>query len=367
MTWINFQTVRESLDVSKVLAHYGFDVKPNGQDQVKICCPFHDDHKPSCGLNLTKGVFNCFSCQTKGNILDFVARMEGFDPDQPRELRKAAVLACEVFKIDGGSKCTPVGDQPKAKIKGREAVKAAKRGDTADNDDASPTPSAKVDAPSKGGNLEPDEDAINPPLTFELKLEPEHLFLSNRKITKELVQEFGLGFAKRGSMDGRVCFPIHDEEGALIAYAGRLASDDKKGDKPRYLLPKGFEKSRALYNLNRVIAKRQQLIKNDQVVDNVIVIVEGYWSVLRLHAVSVPVVASFGASLSPQQVSLLVQAGFKKAVLIFDGDDGGRKGNEQALPVLASRLFVTTVLLEDGVKPDEMSDEIVAVLPRYVR
>lgn len=367
MTWINFQTVRESLDVSEVLAHYGFEVKPNGQDQVKICCPFHDDHKPSCGLNLTKGVFNCFSCQTKGNILDFVARMEGFDPDQPRELRKAAVLVCELFKIDGGSKDKPAGDQPKAKARGKQAVKVPKKTDTLCKGEASPPPSAKANMPATGPNIETDADVVNPPLTFELKLEPEHTFLSDRKIAKEIVQEFGLGFAKRGSMAGRVCFPIHDEEGVLIAYAGRWASDREEEDKPRYLLPKGFERSRVLYNLNRVIAKREQLIEQGEVADDAIVIVEGYWSVLRLHAVSVPVVASFGASLSPKQVSLLVQAGFQKAILIFDGDEGGRKGSEQALPVLATRLFAKTVSLEDGVKPDEMSEEIVAVLPRYVR
>jgi len=367
MTWINFQTVRENLDVSEVLSHYGFDVRPNGQDQVKICCPFHDDHKPSCGLNLTKGVFNCFSCQAKGNILDFVARMEGFDPDQPRELRRAALLACEVFEIDGGSKEAPAGGQPKAKARGARAKKRPKRTDTASNDGAGSTPSSNAETPSQNANLEPDADIVNPPLTFELKLEPEHPFLSDRKVTKELVQEFGLGFAKRGSMEGRVCFPVHNEEGDLIAYAGRLASADQDDDKPRYLLPKGFEKSCVLYNLNRLITKREQLIETGEDVDDAVVIVEGYWSVLRLHAVSVPVVASFGASLSPQQVSLLVQAGFRKAVLIFDGDEGGRKGSEQALPVLATRLFAKTVLLEDGVKPDDMSDEIVTELPRYVR
>ncbi|MEJ8563274.1 CHC2 zinc finger domain-containing protein [Yoonia sp. GPGPB17] len=367
MTWVNFQTVRENLDVSAVLSHYGFDVKPNGQDQVKICCPFHDDHKPSCGLNLKKGVFNCFSCQAKGNILDFVARMEGFDPDQPRELRKAAVLACELFKIDGGSKDVPAGDQPKAKARGTQTGKRPKRTDTAAGGRAGPTPSSKAETTSQGANLGSEADVINPPLTFELKLEPEHSFLSDRRITKELVQEFGLGFAKRGSMAGRICFPVHNEEGDLIAYAGRLASDDQDDDKPRYLLPKGFEKSCVLYNLNRVIAKREQLIVQGEDVGDAVVIVEGYWSVLRLHAVSVPVVASFGASLSPQQVSLLVQAGFRNAVLIFDGDEGGRKGSEQALPVLATRLFAKTVSLEDGVKPDEMSDEIVAELPRYVR
>ena len=35
-------------------------------------------------------------------MLDFVARMEGFDPSDTRELRKAAIFACEAFGVDGG-------------------------------------------------------------------------------------------------------------------------------------------------------------------------------------------------------------------------------------------------------------------------
>lgn len=127
MTWVDFQTVRENLDVLVVLDHYGFDVKRNGQDQVKICCPFHDDKNPSCGLNTKKRVFNCFSCGEKGNILDFFAKMEGFDPDKPRELRQAAILAVETFGIDGGTREAKSGDQPKAKERGQKPRKGQKR------------------------------------------------------------------------------------------------------------------------------------------------------------------------------------------------------------------------------------------------
>lgn len=35
MTWVNFQTVRQELDFSEVLAHFGLQTKANGQDQVK--------------------------------------------------------------------------------------------------------------------------------------------------------------------------------------------------------------------------------------------------------------------------------------------------------------------------------------------
>lgn len=367
MTWVDFQTVRENLDVLEVLQHYGFEVKQNGRDQVKICCPFHDDKNPSCGLNTKKRVFNCFSCGEKGNVLDFVARMEGHDPDTPRELRKAALFAVETFGIDGGNRDGSTTSQPKAKSKSENPRKRQKRASegakTSSDSDLTTEAATAIQS-----DLEPlESDLVNPPLTFELKLDPDHSFLKHRKVSTTLVNEFGLGYAKRGSMSGRVCFPIHNADGELVGYAGRWASEDLPGDKPRYLLPNGFEKSKALFNLNRVQAKRKVLDDEGVVLDDAVVIVEGYWSVLRLHASGVPVVACFGDSLSPEQVELLVRAGFNRALLIFDGDEGGRNGTEQALPVLATRLFVKALMLDDGEKPDSMSKEIVADLPRYVR
>ena len=82
--WVDFKTVREKLDFVEVLSHYGLEQKGRGK-QVKIICPFHDDHKPSCGVNLAKQVYNCFACGAGGNALDFVAHMEGLDPDKTIE------------------------------------------------------------------------------------------------------------------------------------------------------------------------------------------------------------------------------------------------------------------------------------------
>lgn len=81
---VDFKTVREKLDFVEVLSHYGIEQKGRGK-QVKIICPFHDDHKPSCGVNLEKQVYNCFACGAGGNALDFVAHMEGLDPDKTIE------------------------------------------------------------------------------------------------------------------------------------------------------------------------------------------------------------------------------------------------------------------------------------------
>jgi len=60
----------------------------------------------------------------------------------------------------------------------------------------------KIKAP-KGEKKEP-EGAVNLPLTFELKtLDPNHVYLKERRFEKETIKEFGLGYCKRGLMKGR--------------------------------------------------------------------------------------------------------------------------------------------------------------------
>src|SRR4051794_8841945 len=60
-----------------VLAHYG--ITPVSQaEQTRIPCPFHDDQRPSCTVNLAAGVFSCKAagCGVEGGLLDFVQRKE---------------------------------------------------------------------------------------------------------------------------------------------------------------------------------------------------------------------------------------------------------------------------------------------------
>ena len=57
----------------------GFDVTRSGSE-YKILCPFHDDHRPSLGINPTKkegGIFKCFACGFGGNLFKFVGEYHG--------------------------------------------------------------------------------------------------------------------------------------------------------------------------------------------------------------------------------------------------------------------------------------------------
>ena len=98
-------------------------------------------------------------------------------------------------------------------------------------------------------------------------------------------------------MQGWICIPIHDERGVLVAYAGRRATEELPRGVPKYILPRGFEKRRVLFNLHRVAGAEH------------LILVEGYWSVFRLHALGLPAVALMGRVLSAEQETLLIESG----------------------------------------------------------
>lgn len=46
------------------------------QEEIKICCPFHDDKTPSCAVNVKKRLFKCHTagCNASGDIIGLLAR-----------------------------------------------------------------------------------------------------------------------------------------------------------------------------------------------------------------------------------------------------------------------------------------------------
>lgn len=51
--WVDFKTVRTHWDFRAILAHHGIEEHGFG-DQFKMVCPFHNDHRPSCGINIAR-------------------------------------------------------------------------------------------------------------------------------------------------------------------------------------------------------------------------------------------------------------------------------------------------------------------------
>jgi len=350
-TYIDFGYVKENASFERVIAGYNLKMLGTGAQRT-ILCPFHRERKPSCKIELERRIFHCFGCQAKGNLLEFVARLEG-DAD---DLRAAALKIADLCGIATAAPRETAGASPTGSHRGKGARTAPEkeRSDrrrpagiaAASAKPAGSAPEAAEQAPVRltNGGFRGVDEPVNPPLTFALKLEAEHPYLAERGVSAELVAEFGLGYCNRGVMAGRICIPIHNERGELVAYAGRWPGEAVPDDQERYKLPKHFEKSRVLFNLHRAARGEH------------IVLVEGYWSAMRLHAVGVPVAALMGNSASAEQLALLRERGVRFVTLLLDGDDAGRSARERVLPAVADAFFVRAPLLPDGEKPDTLAE-----------
>ena len=171
------------------------------------------------------------------------------------------------------------------------------------------------------------------------------------------IAHFGLGVAVRGSLKGRLAIPLHNLEGKLIGYAGRIIDDSEvAADNPRYLFPAkreregkifDFQKDQFLYNSNRVPAP-----------SNYLVVVQGFESVWWLHQSGYPrVVAVMGSDCSDRQAELLVSLLTPKGKLwiLPDGDGAGAQCAESILKKAASERFSRWARLPAAKQPADLS------------
>lgn len=342
---IDFAELRRRARFEPVLSHY--NLSPIGKGAKRsLLCPFHNERKPSCSINLEKRVFHCFGCDAKGNILDFVVRMESCS--LPEGAEKLAEI-CGIPLAELTKATEPVAHEQKTRLRGSRKLQDARDPPTTRKATATLDESHGEAPVSSGG-------PINTPLSFTLKLDPSHPYLSERGLAPETVEAFGVGFCSRGMMKGRICIPIHNERGELVAYAGRWPGEEGfPENEDRYKLPPGFEKTRVLFNLHRVPLRDH------------IIVVEGYFSVMRLHELGFEnVVALMGRSISERQAELLTEH-FSHVTLLLDGDAPGRSGAEAVLSTLARLLFVRDAVLPDGTQPDTVAEEVLRTLLESAR
>ena len=344
--FVEAKAIRNALDFSTVLSHYDIPIAKGTPPQVFVVCPFHDDHKPTCSVNLDRKIFNCFACHTTGNALEFIMMMEIGEKDK-RHLPQASQKAMEIM----GIRVEDLKPAPKSSAKRRNKPSEKRKVPQAPKPapDSKKPSQAKISA-SKEVSV---EELTNPPLDMVLSdLETDHPFFEQRGLSQQAIETFGLGKCNKGIMRGRIVIPVHNQNGELIAYVGRHVEDDPGDDSPRYRFPKGFHKNIELFNLHRA----KELGRRS------LVVVEGYWSVIRLHLSGIPAVATFGASLSEQQAELIANSGYKLVTVIYDGDEAGRAGADQAVTMLSKHLYARQIVLDEGVKPDTMPERILTRL-----
>jgi DNA primase len=325
--WINFKDLRSRLSFPAVLEQYGVTLTTKGDQLVGFCpLPAHNGKKnsPSFSAHPEKGIFQCFGCGAKGNVLDFAVLMDKGDPKRGLDVRKTA-------------------------------LKLNKLG-------SSPVVQSKLSA-----SVGEKPVVVNEPLSFRLSdLDPEHPYLQSRGFTRQTMEHFGVGFCSKGIFAGRITIPLYDAENELIGYAGRVIDDSTVGpDTPKYLFPGKreqdgkaleFKKSLFLYNGSRFTEPLNDLI-----------IVEGFTSVWWLTQCGyAEVVALMGSTYSREQLDLIFQIVSPKGNVwvMTDGDKAGERCGLSLCEALVPNRFCRLLLEPERQPTDYTVEELQGLLGR---
>ncbi|WP_276355972.1 DNA primase [Cohnella caldifontis] len=313
---------------------------------LKGLCPFHSEKTPSFTVTPEKQIFHCYGCGKGGNVIKFVMEMEGESfPEAVKRLAEDAGIPVNWE--------TARPDEPSPRTKERQSLYEAH------------AYTAKL-----YHYLLRNTEAGKPAMDY----------LKSRGFTDRLIEEFGIGFAparwdtltqalqrqgfepaemerggllsKRQEGDGfvdrfrdRVMFPIHDGDGKVAAFAGRLMGEGQ----PKYLnSPESplFNKSRTLYRLHEA---RPAIRRSRQVV-----LFEGYVDCIKAWAAGVHNgVATMGTALTAEHAALLRRFA-EEAIVCYDGDDAGQAASHKSIPILESAGFRVRIgLLPGRMDPDE--------------
>lgn len=324
--WVDFAALKRNVSFLTILEHYrlvdGF--KRKGDKLTGPCPLHHGNSSTACHIDLKKGAYKCFTrCKAMGlrgggNILDFVADMEKYGLGEDG-IKRAADLIMEI--IGRGSASVPPG---------------------------APNPE-----PHK-----PEETPENKPLAFELHLVAKHPYFEQRGLTSETVKHFGLGLAEKGMMKGRICIPIHDHRGDLVAYAGRALDEQTATNEGKYKLPPNFHKLQVLFNYHH--AKDFPTV----------IIVEGFFDCFKVYQAGfLNVCALMGTAMSDFHAALILKT-FTQVVLMLDNDPAGKRGTRDILNRLYDKIFVRVVKLggfKGASQPDQLSERELAASLAFLK
>ncbi|MBI5749545.1 MAG: AAA family ATPase [Nitrospinae bacterium] len=78
---MNKEHILSHLDFKSFYHSHIIGFKETGSGQATGLCPFHNDTHASLSINLANGLYNCFACNAKGNVLQFYQNYKKVDSE----------------------------------------------------------------------------------------------------------------------------------------------------------------------------------------------------------------------------------------------------------------------------------------------
>jgi DNA primase len=348
--------IRDRAPIDEVVADY-VQLKNAGGGQKKGLCPFHDEKSPSFHVTPSKGYFHCFGCQTGGDVIAFLMKIDHLTFTETIE-RLADRIGYTLRYEEGSSTSAPVGNRSRLIAANAAAAKFYQ-----DQLNTSPNAAHARELMTKRGfekaaceqfgvGYAPDEwDGLT-----------KHLRAGG--FTIDELELAGLSkMGQRGPIDkfrNRLTWPIRDISGDVVGFGARKLASDEEDQGPKYLNTSEtpiYKKSQVLYGLDmakKEIAKKRQ-----------VVVVEGYTDVMAAHLAGITTaVATCGTAFGADHIRIIRRLlmdddAFRGEVIFtFDGDAAGQKAAMRAFNEDQKFVTQTFVAVEpDGLDPCDLRQQ----------
>ena len=348
--------IRERSPIDEVVADY-VQLKNAGGGQKKGLCPFHDEKSPSFHVTPSKGFFHCFGCQTSGDVISFVMKMDHLSFTETIE-RLADRLGYQLRYEEGNFTPAPAGNRSRLIAANALAAKFYQ-----DQLNTSPNAAHARELMTKRGF---DKSACE---TFGVGYAPDEWdgltkYLRAEGYTIDELETAGLSkMGQRGPIDkfrNRLTWPIRDISGDVVGFGARKLASDEEDQGPKYLNTSEtpiYKKSQVLYGLDmakKEIAKKRQ-----------VVIVEGYTDVMAAQLAGITTaVATCGTAFGADHIRIIRRLlmdddAFRGEVIFtFDGDAAGQKAAMRAFSEDQKFVTQTFVAVEpDGLDPCDLRQQ----------
>lgn len=335
------RAVRDAVDLPALIGR-DIDLRPAGSSGFKACCPFHGENTPSFFVKRT-GFYRCFGCSKTGDAIEWMRERHGMSfqeaaihlahtqgitlppaPDLPEEARKQLQQHARLRHV--------LEEAGRIFQRGLERSPAARRYLAAERE---------LDAGSVA--------------KFELGVVASGVTHLLSRHPRQRVLDAGLAFAGDAGEFGdrfthRIMFPIRNQQGGLVSFAGRLYLPNDRREAKYLNGPETaiFRKSDELFGMH--LAHRAIRI------GRVAVLVEGYFDVVSLHRIGeCRAVSPMGTALTPRQIERALQVA-DQLYFAYDGDAAGTRAAAAAARLVLEHMrdgqsahFVT---LPAGQDPD---------------
>ena len=331
------QELKARNDITEIISSY-VSLKRRGRNMVGLC-PFHGEKTPSFNIYTETDSFYCFGCGAAGDVISFIMKIENLDyVEAVRYLAQRAGMEMPDDNYDNSMSNL------------RRQIYEANREAARFFYKTLMSPQGKPGLDYLHGRMLSDKTIRH----FGLGFAPDSWTALSDHLRKKGFSENVLTAAnlavKRRSGSGvidrfrnRVMFPIIDLRGNVIAFGGRIMTNEK----PKYLNSSDtpvFKKSENLFSLNNA--------KNSG--SRALLLCEGYMDVISVNQAGFPfAVASLGTALTTEQ-AVLMKRYAEEVIICYDADEAGQKATARAIPILRNAgLGVRVLSIPNGKDPDE--------------